>query len=289
MGMIALGIDAGGSETRALAVRAGRVVHEGRGGPGNPAAVEAAALRAHFAAALDGCPEPAAVAVCAAGVVDARTRSAVEAVLREHFPRAPARVLPDYAAAWAAAPEGVAAVVVAGTGSVVCRRAPGGEFEVAGGLGWVIGDHGSAARLGRALLDWLGTADPVPGDAVTALAELYGTADARTIAADLHVSPAPAAFLARAAPVLAVIAAGGDERARVLIADEMRSLAATTVAVTGTGAGLRVALAGGVWRSAACREAFAAALAALAAGATTTLVRREPVEGAVRLAQELAG
>jgi len=43
---LVVGIDAGGTSTRARGVRYGHVVHEGTGGPGNPIAVDPAALRA---------------------------------------------------------------------------------------------------------------------------------------------------------------------------------------------------------------------------------------------------
>jgi N-acetylglucosamine kinase-like BadF-type ATPase len=286
---IALGIDAGGTATRACAVLDRRVVHEGSSGPGNPLAVDGAALLDHYEAALAGCPEPAVVAACVAGAGDPRARAHVEQLLRVRFPRSPVHVLPDYAAAWAAAPEEVDAVIVAGTGSIVCTRRGDGTFRVSGGLGWVIGDHGSAARLGRALLDWHGSSypEPVPPFVVEALGSVYGTAEARLLARALGAAPAPAAYLARSAPALTAAAGAGHAHARELVAAEMRLLAATTASHLGDG-GRRVALAGGVWRSDVCREAFAAALAELAAGSTTTLTRRRPVEGAVLLAEELA-
>ena len=158
--MLALGIDAGGTATRARAVRAGSVVHEGSGGPGNPLMVRGDALREHYEAALAGCPEPDVAVACVAGSGHEESRCRVETLLRTRFPAAAVHVLPDYAAAWAAAPANAAAVVVAGTGSVVCTRREDGTFRVSGGLGWMIGDHGSAA--GSAARCWTGTRAPTP-------------------------------------------------------------------------------------------------------------------------------
>ena len=124
--MLALGIDArGGTATRARAVGAGSVVHEGSGGPGNPLMVRGDALREHYEAALAGFPEPDVAVACVAGSGHEESRCRVETLLRTRFPAAAVHVLPDYAAAWAAAPANAAAVVVAGTGSVGLHPARG--------------------------------------------------------------------------------------------------------------------------------------------------------------------
>src|SRR5262249_47577599 len=68
-------------------------------------------------------------------------------------PGADSQGAPDYVAAFLAAPRGTDACIVAGTGSVVCSRAADGGYRVSGGRGWILGDHGSAARLGRAALE----------------------------------------------------------------------------------------------------------------------------------------
>ncbi|NLT04858.1 MAG: ATPase, partial [Solirubrobacterales bacterium] len=62
-----IGIDAGGSRIRALAVSGGTVVGKGAAGPGNPHAVSASELAAHYSTALADLPRARALAVCAAG------------------------------------------------------------------------------------------------------------------------------------------------------------------------------------------------------------------------------
>ena len=89
-------------------------------------------------------------------------------------------VAPDYVAAFLAAPRGSDVCIVAGTGSVVCSRADDGSFVVSGGRGWILGDHGGAARLGRAALEHYVT-DPeeVPAGFTAAVAALTGGRDWR--------------------------------------------------------------------------------------------------------------
>lgn len=83
---VIVGIDAGGTRTRALARHGDTVVHEGTGGPGNPLSASAAQLARSFGDALDGCPDPAIVAVCAAGSAGADGRGRIERLIRERFP-----------------------------------------------------------------------------------------------------------------------------------------------------------------------------------------------------------
>ena len=72
-------------------------------------------------------------------------------------------VAPDYVAAFLAAPPDSDLCIVAGTGSVVCSRAVDGSFLISGGRGWILGDHGGAARLGQAALEhYVADAQSVP-------------------------------------------------------------------------------------------------------------------------------
>lgn len=142
------GIDAGGSSTRARALERSAPVFEGVGGPGNPLMAGPETIRASYQAALDGCPAAARVAVCVSGGGGEAQRAQIAALLADRFPYADVHVAPDYVAAFMAAPLGSDLCIVAGTGSVVCSRAADGSFPVSGGRGWILGDHGGAARLG---------------------------------------------------------------------------------------------------------------------------------------------
>ena len=147
---VVVGIDAGGSSARARAVRRGVPVFEGSGGPGNPLMGGPQTIRASYWAALDGCPAATRVAACVSGGGAEAPRAQIAALLTDRFPGAEVHVAPDYVAAFLAAAPDSDLCIVAGTGSVVCSRAADGSFPISGGRGWILGDHGGAARLGRA-------------------------------------------------------------------------------------------------------------------------------------------
>ena len=291
-----LGIDAGGTATRALGTAGGKVVHSGEGGPGNPLAVSSPELLKSYAAALAGCPEPAVVAACVAGAGSAAGRARIEVVLQQFFPRALISVRPDYVAAFMAARAGTQTLVVAGTGSIICSRlSADGSYRVSGGRGWIVGDHGSAARLGRAYLDWYCRSDDPPPTAAPCAEAAFGSREPASIVAQLHTSAAPAAFLASGAPLLTAAAERGETWAQTLLTGEMEVLAEATAThlanwVPGDRP-VRLGLSGGVWTSPLATSEFGRAIAVYVAPRTVDLALGEltPVQGALRLASELAG
>ena len=138
---LVVGIDAGGTSTRARAVRHRQIVHEATSGPGNPLAVDSVTMEASYHAALADCPPPAHVAACVAGAGGQEEQGRIAELLMARFPGAQVRVEPDFVAALLAAPAGTDVCVIAGTGSVICSATDGG-FAVSGGQGWILGDHG---------------------------------------------------------------------------------------------------------------------------------------------------
>lgn len=283
-----VGIDAGGTRTRALARRGDAVIHTGIGGPGNPLSTTQAQLTRSFHDALDGCPDPVIVAVCAAGAAGDRGRGRIERLVSNRFPDATVVVAPDYVAALMAAGPAADVVVVAGTGSIVCSRATNGAPRVSGGHGWIIGDHGSAARLGRLVLDHHCATGGAAASLAAGIEEVYGTSEPARLVAALHVSDAPAAFLARAAPVLTAAAEHDQPWADRALERQMHALAATTAEHVDcwSHAAPRVALCGGVWSSAVARRAFERALVRRTPGASIIACAATPTEGAVALALE---
>lgn len=294
---VVVGIDAGGSATRARAVRAGALVHEGAGGPGNPLMAGPEVIEASYQAALAGCPAADRVAACVSGAGGDAQRAQVAAVLASRFPAAEVQVAPDYVAAFLAAPRGSDVCIVAGTGSVVCSRADDGSFVASGGHGWILGDHGGAARLGRAALEHYVT-DPeeVPAGFTAAVAALTGGRDWRSVVSAVHGTANPAPLLARAAPLLTAAADDGQAWAVQELDGQMTALATAAVRHIGrylgglpSRPGVRVALSGGVWASPAARSALTAALTAalqrLSPGrVTVTRSSGDPLAGAVALA-----
>jgi N-acetylglucosamine kinase-like BadF-type ATPase len=289
---VVVGIDAGGSRTRARAVRDGAIVYEGGGGPGNPVMAGQEMVRTSYNAALSGCPAPGRVVACVSGTSHGPKRAQIEDLLAARFPGASVRVLPDYLACITAAPPGTDVCIVAGTGSVVCSRDAAGNYLVTGGRGWILGDHGSAARLGRAGLEYF-VADPDRGPApfAEAVGRLFGASDWRTVVGAVHAAPNPAPLLASAAPLLTGAAQDRHRWAIDLLDDEMSALARSAARhieqhVPGKPE-VRAVLSGGVWTSVAARSAFTRALErAASCQVIVSASEVDPLAGAVRLALE---
>jgi glucosamine kinase len=286
-----VGIDAGGSRTRACAVRHHAVVHEGKGGPGNPLMADAETIRASYHAALRGCPKADRVAACVSGAGGEAQRAQIKVLLTDRFPDADVHVAPDYVAVLLAAPPGTDLCIVAGTGSVVCSRATDGSLQVSGGRGWILGDHGGAARLGRVALEhYVADVGGAPAPFVARVREFFGDDDWRCVVHAVHAAPNPAPVLARAAPLLTAAAEDGQQWAVRHLVLEMTVLAGTAARhieqhVTGAGA-VHVVLSGGVWSSQAAQSTLTKALGQLShRPVTVTRVLADPLAGAIRLAQ----
>jgi N-acetylglucosamine kinase-like BadF-type ATPase len=290
---VTVGIDAGGSSTRARALERSALVFEGTGGPGNPVMAGPDTIRASYQAALAGCPAASRVAACVSGGGGQAQRAQVADLLAGRFPGANVHVAPDYVAAFLAAPPGTDVCVVAGTGSVVCSRDTDGGFPVSGGLGWILGDHGGAARLGRAAVERYVTEDrDVPASLAAGIRQLFGDSDRRAVARSVHAASNPAPLLAKAAPLLTSAAECGQQWATEQLALEMGALAATAARHIDTyltpAATVNVVLSGGIWSSPAAQSALTAALRQ-ASGWTLTVTRStaDPLDGAIRLAESL--
>ncbi|MDX3457419.1 BadF/BadG/BcrA/BcrD ATPase family protein [Streptomyces sp. ME02-8801-2C] len=188
---LVVGIDAGGTRTRALLASAadGSPLGEGVAGPGNALTVPVPQLTEHLVEALaKAVPEsvrPLVVAVAggfagAAGTADepgrlnART-ALTQALRRLGIPAREIRISSDIEAAFAAAPgapaDGLA--LVAGTGAVAMRISARHCEKTVGGDGWLLGDDGGGFWIGReAVRVALRMADRRGPD--TALAALVG-------------------------------------------------------------------------------------------------------------------
>ncbi|MFF4340396.1 N-acetylglucosamine kinase [Kitasatospora sp. NPDC001540] len=232
-----LGLDAGGSRTRAvLADRAGTVL--GRGGaPGaNPAGGDPGTALAHLAAAataaLGGRP-PGRVAGCAIGLAGHRAlpdpaafAERCRAALRLDVP---VLLVPDSVPALASGgvTDGTGTVLIAGTGAVCVRLDAGRVADRHGGLGWLLGDEGSGFWLGRQALR---RAHARPGSPLGALVRAHCAADTPEALLRWAYAGAPRRLAELAAPVCA-LAATGDPDARALTdsaADHLAALVRAT-------------------------------------------------------------
>ncbi|MEC3982803.1 N-acetylglucosamine kinase, partial [Amycolatopsis sp. H20-H5] len=191
-----LGVDAGGTSTRAIAVDAeGRVVGTGKGGGANPNSHPPAEAAARIAEAISGAlgdldrGETRACVVGMAGVSklsDPAIAAVFELAWRGIGLGGAVRTVADAEVAYASAtsaPDGT--VLVAGTGSIAGRIRDRRLVSTTGGYGWLLGDEGSAFWLGReavrVTLAKLGQGRPLAGLAAAVLAEALGLSAVDTL------------------------------------------------------------------------------------------------------------
>ncbi|HXJ05137.1 MAG TPA: BadF/BadG/BcrA/BcrD ATPase family protein [Candidatus Acidoferrum sp.] len=154
-----LGFDGGGTKTDCVLMdESGAILARSQAGPSNP-------LRIGFGAAISSIREAAraaisqakvpgestAAALCAglAGAGPPESAEKIRALLAAEFPESKVQVCTDLDLALAAAGDGPAIVLLAGTGSFAVGRNTAGETARAGGYGSQIGDEGSAYDIGR--------------------------------------------------------------------------------------------------------------------------------------------
>ncbi|MEV5715747.1 BadF/BadG/BcrA/BcrD ATPase family protein [Amycolatopsis mediterranei] len=267
----AVGVDAGGTSTRAALVDAtGAVLGTGRGDGANPNAhapeVAADRIAGAITAAL-GAHDPGAVRACVVGMagVSKLSDQGVAAVFTATWARigltCPVRTVADAEVAYASAtpaPDGT--VVVAGTGSIVGRIRKRRLAGTTGGYGWLLGDEGSAFWLGReavrSTLEALGRGRPLdglPSAVLTAALGLSGLDvrddDARLAASRALITAANAEApvrLARFAPLVSAAHDAGEPAAREIVDRAAGFLAENALAAREPGESTPVVLVGSV-------------------------------------------
>jgi N-acetylglucosamine kinase-like BadF-type ATPase len=305
MASLVIGIDGGASSTTALLAEAesGRVLGRGAGGPSNIQAVgESAALRelnaavaAAFAAARVTRAPVAAAALGLAGIdldgIDViRGWASIVSLAKS------VSVANDATLLFAAGtPEGWGVAVVAGTGSIAFTLDRDGKEARAGGWGYLMGDEGSAFRMGllglRAACRWAdGIGEP------TRLLEAYlaklGSKDPRDFIPAVYRGSWDKAAIANLAPLVLELAATGDPVAGSIFDTETMDLARTVVGAVVNGGlpkeSVPIALTGGlVLHNAAFRERLLANLAACGVTPGPVGLVDDPALGAVVLARKM--
>ena len=254
---IFIGADAGGTKTAVVVARDEREVARGTGGPGAVRAGRALQAASRIAAAVRsaltgaGLLQGDVLVVGAAGVGRDPERSELREALRTE--RVADRIIVtgdlDLAleAAFGAEP-GI--VIVSGTGSVAVARTPDGRVHRRGGLGWQMGDEGSAYAIARAALAAAGVAEEGRGSPTTlasALARL-----ARVNGFDELVRWSTAAQpgeVAGLAPGVFAAAAEGDAVAGAIAAravEDLVALAGALVPAFGKKVPIAAAVTGGL-------------------------------------------
>jgi glucosamine kinase len=298
-----LGLDIGGSTTRAVLDGDGVTVAEAEGpsasltaaGPGAATRVlgEVLATLAQRSGGL-GTLDAVCVGTAGSGAPDAldwvadRLRLVIGAHMGPglHARDVPVRVTNDARLVLAAQGAGTGIALVAGTGSIALGLL-GTREVVAGGWGHLLGDEGSGYWVVREAVRELCRRHE-RGAAPGALARAFGAVPTPELVSRFHEETAPAAWAASAPAVLE----SGDPAATAIAASGARHLAGLASAVAGQlghPAPVPVVLAGGLaGRPGRYADAVRDAVEGEVAGARVEVASRRPVDGAVRLARALA-
>jgi N-acetylglucosamine kinase-like BadF-type ATPase len=300
-----IGVDGGGSKTRALAADLeARVLGRGSAGPSNYHAVGVEAARAALDAAINAAladagasaaERPAALCLGLAGMGRPGDLSIIEAWAEARYPGLPVIIVPDAQLALAAGtPGGWGLALISGTGALAFGADQAGRMSRSGGWGYVLGDEGSGYAIGLAALRAVARASDgrAPSTALTpAILKHWSLESLQDLVKRVYQSPTQRSDIAGLAALVHTVAQEGDAVAQALLRDAGRELALAAHAVARnlelTGA-IPCALAGSVLVQG---QAVAAALLECAADLG---LRLEPVTlveeaalGAVLLAREL--
>ena len=281
-----LGLDIGGSSSRARLSVGGRTIAEATAPGANIALIDANLVEERLTGLIDqlGSPRPAA---CCAGVAGAEVPAAkrrLEELLATLLPDTQVLVVHDTRLILAAAGLDAGIALIAGTGSVAYARNAQGEEARAGGWGWMLGDEGSGAWIVREALRELMRRREA-GEQLSHLGERMlvatETDDLLETISRVQLYHEAGRWAALAGVVFDSLALdSGSARIVDHAADELAQLAARAGAKVGVDG--PVVLAGGLLTN---HEELAERVGARIQ--PSSVLREEPVAGAVRLAEQL--
>ena len=300
---ICIGLDVGGSTTELLAHASefSDTVH--LTGPGaNPmhstVSSAAAALAGVVEDALGQFPSGTLASLCAgiAGAGRLDDQDELTRLLRHHLevdPSCPIRVVHDAEIALEAAfHDGSGIVVIVGTGSVVFARSRDGHTDRTGGWGYLLGDEGSGFALGQQGLRAVADAIDNGPDTVLRswLAERHSLSSRDRLIHRVYQDDWP---LQNAAPLVIEAAHAGDDVATRIVEDQTRQLADQVEWLVDRvdrcdHVEPRIALTGGLVQEAHYAQMLQSALRRRLPEWTVVTAQRDPVHGALHLAQRLA-
>jgi glucosamine kinase len=253
---VRIGVDAGGTGTRAVVVRGDEVVDRLSGGPLNVLLHADALDRLAALISSSGATE--------AGLGLAGVRTALEAdrIATELESRTGAVIAvgDDAESALLGAFAGTPGIVViAGTGSAAYGRGADGRTCRVGGHGYLLGDEGGGYWIGnqavrRALASSDGTG-PASRGLEALVRKHFGIDEVAAVEAVVYAAPTDRAALAGLVPALA---RSEDPAAAEIFHEAAASLASLVTAVRDRLGPLPVAMTGGVWNVAAIRSRFVA-------------------------------
>lgn len=292
MTSIVLGLDVGGSKTRAMVCDGDRVLDDILAGSANPSSAGAEAAGRELDSIFAQLHGAAVVAVCAgvAGVDDAEAEQRFRRLLTDRAPGAVVSVVHDAALILAAADAATGIALIAGTGSVAWGRNGDGRVARAGGWGYLLGDEGSGYWVTRSAvqhaLTRLDSGSP-PDPLSLQLTASCGLHSVDQLLDHFYTQPERRYWASRAGIVFD-LAAGHDPASGAITAAAAAALAALVTRVGDTlGLDGPVVLAGGLLvHQVALQQALRDRLSAGFVRDVRALTR-EPVHGAIRLARAL--
>lgn len=288
-----LGIDIGGSTSRARLVRDGELAAEAKASSASLVAAGPDAASQALDALLSQLPDAGAGldAVCAgaAGLSAGPARDLLHARLAPLTSSGTVLIVDDASLILPAAGRDDGIAVICGTGSIAVG-ASGGRRVRAGGWGYLLGDEGSGYWIVRTavrtLLDRHAAGQP-PGPLGETLLAAAGLPGPEALHPAFLARPQPR-FWARYAP--AVLDSADPAAAQLTdgAAAALAALAAAAAAALAAPAPPDVVLAGGLMGHDRLRAATAAAITAAMPGSQVTPLTEPPVAGAVALATAAA-
>jgi glucosamine kinase len=284
-----VGLDIGGSTTRAVRSHAGRAVAEASTGSANIAAVGRDEAERRIADVLAEVGTQGVEAVCAgaAGVESTDSVGLLREIIGAHVPGARVRVVHDARLVLAAAGRAIGVAVISGTGSAAWGAGPDGTEVRTGGWGHLLGDEGSGYRVAmdgvRHCLHLMDAGRP-PDALTDALVTDCGLEGREKLVTHVH-HRLDKRYWASRGGIVAELAEQGDPAAQAIMGSAADALAELArLALTRLGLPGPVVLAGGFVGH---RPALADAVRDRLPGADVDVLTTAPVHGAVRLAEQL--
>jgi N-acetylglucosamine kinase-like BadF-type ATPase len=294
---IVVGVDAGGSSTRAAVAVDGAILRSVDGPPANASVIgvddAADAILTTIRKVLEH-EHPVAIAIGAAGAGRARVANLLAGLVASAFDGTRVVVADDASIALrGAVPDGPGIVLVAGTGSIAYAEDGARRVRV-GGLGYLAGDEGSAFAIGMAAVRAYGRVldgRARPDETTELAARALDAPDRDAYLSALYDAPLAPARIAALAPSIVAFAGKGNRVATKIVQSAASDLA-DLVKSAATQAGLLdasppIALAGGLLsENSLLTFLLETRIVGDVPGATIVRGTR-PLEGAVRIAQGL--
>jgi N-acetylglucosamine kinase-like BadF-type ATPase len=298
----ALGIDGGGSRTRALLCDThGQIIGKGLSGGTNQRTSSTGELKVHLQEAIEqatrsiDCSKILAAHFGIAGAGDARTRAKIQGIAKELLSEQTTRTIGhDLEIALVGGLESNPGIVlVAGTGSACYGRTSDGRSAKCGDWGDLVDDVGSGSWIGlRALQVCVRQADGrLPESPLKqAVMDFLKIEHMGAFKTRIHNSGLSRSERAQVAPIILDLANKGDEVSLAIVAEGVDALS-SCVFITSRQLGIKsptVLLAGGLLQHTYFSNSLEAALNARIPNAIITQPILSPTAGAVLMALKAA-